>query len=160
MSFITVSRVRKLRDVLQQITSQGAENTALARQQPSRLRILTTTFTGATEARALDDPARHWGAILRRRRGWGRHAHRFLPGGRANVRLSDLLHDQALELEDVYRSATGQARSGWTALQRDAGLDTIIATRCIEDGLTLLHTDRDFLPFVEHFGLKAAAGYV
>jgi len=38
------------------------------------------------------------------------------------VRLADFLHDQALELEDVYRASTGQGRSGWTALQRDAGL--------------------------------------
>jgi superfamily II DNA or RNA helicase len=42
--------------------------------------------------------------------------------GRTCVRLADFLHDQALELEDVYRYATGQGRSGWTALQRDAGL--------------------------------------
>lgn len=42
--------------------------------------------------------------------------------GRASVRLADFLHDQALELEDVYRAGTGQARSGWTALKRDAGL--------------------------------------
>ena len=35
-------------------------------------------------------------------------------------------------------------------------MDTLIATRCIENGLTLLHTDRDFLPFVQHFGLKVA----
>ena len=34
--------------------------------------------------------------------------------------------------------------------------DAIIATRCIENDLTLLHADRDFLPFVEHFGLKVA----
>lgn len=27
-------------------------------------------------------------------------------------------------------------------------IDTLIATRCIEDGLTLLHADRDFAPFV------------
>ena len=33
-------------------------------------------------------------------------------------------------------------------------MDTLIATRCIEDGLTLLHADRDFLPFVRHLGLK------
>ena len=33
---------------------------------------------------------------------------------------------------------------------------TLIATRCIEDGLTLLHADRDFLPFSRHLGLKAA----
>ena len=35
-------------------------------------------------------------------------------------------------------------------------LDTFIATRCIEDGLTLLHADRDYLPFSQHFGLKVA----
>ena len=42
--------------------------------------------------------------------------------GRASVRLADFLNDQALEIEDVYRSGTGQGRSGWTALKRDAGL--------------------------------------
>jgi superfamily II DNA or RNA helicase/HKD family nuclease len=42
--------------------------------------------------------------------------------GRASVRLVDFLHDQALEIEDVYRAGTGQGRSGWTALKRDAGL--------------------------------------
>ncbi|MFD2376325.1 DUF3427 domain-containing protein [Ottowia pentelensis] len=42
--------------------------------------------------------------------------------GRSDVQLADFLHDQALDLEDVYRSATGQGRSGWTALKRDAGL--------------------------------------
>ena len=42
--------------------------------------------------------------------------------GRASVCLADFLHDQALELEDVYRASTGQGRSGWTALKRDAGL--------------------------------------
>ena len=42
--------------------------------------------------------------------------------GRTAVRLADFLHEQALELEDVYRATTGQGRSGWTALKRDAGL--------------------------------------
>jgi superfamily II DNA or RNA helicase len=42
--------------------------------------------------------------------------------GRGSVHLADFLHDQALELEDVYRAGTGQGRSGWTALKRDAGL--------------------------------------
>ncbi|MBA17941.1 MAG: VapC toxin family PIN domain ribonuclease [Sphingomonas sp.] len=32
-------------------------------------------------------------------------------------------------------------------------IDTLIATRCIADGLELLHNDRDFDPFVEHLGL-------
>lgn len=35
-------------------------------------------------------------------------------------------------------------------------IDTIIATRCIEDDLSLLYSDRDFEPFVEHLGLRSA----
>jgi predicted nucleic acid-binding protein len=35
-------------------------------------------------------------------------------------------------------------------------IDTIIATRCIQDGFTLLFSDRDFDPFVEHLGLRSA----
>lgn len=35
-------------------------------------------------------------------------------------------------------------------------IDTLIATRCIENGLTLLHANRDFLPFAEHLGLELA----
>lgn len=34
-------------------------------------------------------------------------------------------------------------------------IDTIIATRCIEDDLPLLYSDRDFDPFVEHLGLRS-----
>ena len=33
-------------------------------------------------------------------------------------------------------------------------IDTVIATRCIESGFTLLHADRDFEPFVTHLGLR------
>ena len=33
-------------------------------------------------------------------------------------------------------------------------IDTIIATRCIEDGYDLLHNDRDFDPFAKHLGLR------
>lgn len=35
-------------------------------------------------------------------------------------------------------------------------IDTLIATRCIEDRLTLLHADRDFVPFAQHLGLREA----
>lgn len=35
-------------------------------------------------------------------------------------------------------------------------IDTFIATRCIEDDLPLLYSDRDFDPFVEHLGLRSA----
>lgn len=35
-------------------------------------------------------------------------------------------------------------------------IDCLIATRCIEDGHSLLFSDRDFQPFVDHLGLVAA----
>jgi predicted nucleic acid-binding protein len=33
-------------------------------------------------------------------------------------------------------------------------IDTVIATRCIEGGYELLHSDRDFDPFAKHLGLR------
>jgi predicted nucleic acid-binding protein len=36
-------------------------------------------------------------------------------------------------------------------------IDTLIATRCILDGHELLHSDRDFDPFVEHLGLRVVS---
>ena len=36
-------------------------------------------------------------------------------------------------------------------------IDTLIATRCIADGLTLLHSDHDFDPFEQHLGLRVLA---
>jgi predicted nucleic acid-binding protein len=36
-------------------------------------------------------------------------------------------------------------------------IDTIIATRCIESDLTLLHDDRDFDAFAAHLGLRVLA---
>ena len=35
-------------------------------------------------------------------------------------------------------------------------IDTLIATRCILDGMPLLFADRDFDPFVQHLGLRSA----
>jgi len=35
-------------------------------------------------------------------------------------------------------------------------IDTVIATRCIENRLHLLYSDRDFDPFVTHLGLRSA----
>ena len=65
--------------------------------------------------------------------------------GRSAIQLADFLHDQALELEDIYRTGTGQGRSGWTALKRDAGL--IVSERGPEEDYfsrrfgDLLHVD-------------------
>jgi predicted nucleic acid-binding protein len=36
-------------------------------------------------------------------------------------------------------------------------IDTVIATRCIECGYDLLHSDRDFDPFALHLGLRVVA---
>ena len=55
VSFITMSGVRKLRDVLQRITARGGDASVEGGMAPPRLRILTTTYTGATEAAALDE---------------------------------------------------------------------------------------------------------
>ncbi|EAR20249.1 type II toxin-antitoxin system VapC family toxin [Nitrococcus mobilis] len=35
-------------------------------------------------------------------------------------------------------------------------VDTLIATRCIQDDFALLYSDRDFDPFVAHIGLRSA----
>ncbi len=35
-------------------------------------------------------------------------------------------------------------------------IDTLIATRFIEGGLSLLYSDRDFDPFVQYLGLRSA----
>ena len=35
-------------------------------------------------------------------------------------------------------------------------IDTLIATRCIISGYSLLYSDRDFDPFAQHLGLKSA----
>ena len=38
-------------------------------------------------------------------------------------------------------------------------IDTLIATRCILDRLPLLYSDRDFVPFVQHLGLRSAMDF-
>ena len=53
VSFITVSGVRKIADVLRQITALDAQAGT-----STRIRVLTTTYTGATEVQALDELAR------------------------------------------------------------------------------------------------------
>ncbi len=59
-------------------------------------------------------------------------------------------HDIAVKSAKNFRALRAQ---GITVRKT---IDSIIATRCIEDGLTLLHNDRDFVPFQTHLGLKVA----
>ena len=52
-----------------------------------------------------------------------------------------------------------QAAKNFRALRRlgvtvRKTIDTVIATRCIEDRYDLLHADRDFDPFAKHLGLR------
>jgi len=52
-----------------------------------------------------------------------------------------------------------QAAKNFRALRRlgitvRKTIDTVIATRCIENGFDLLHSDRDFDAFATHLGLR------
>ena len=58
-------------------------------------------------------------------------------------------HDIAISAAQNYRTL----RSKGVTIRKT--IDTVIATRCIESGYTLLHSDRDFEPFVKHLGLKS-----
>lgn len=58
--------------------------------------------------------------------------------------------DIALQAARNYRSLRSQ---GVTVRKT---IDTVIATRCIEDGIQLLYSDQDFEPFVQHLGLRSA----
>ena len=64
-------------------------------------------------------------------------------------------------IEIVGRDAAVQAARNFRHL-RSRGvtvrktIDTLIATRCILDGLPLLYSDRDFDPFVTYLGLVKA----
>ncbi len=60
VSFITVSGVRKLMDVLQRVTAPGADGVGR-----TRIRVLTTTYMGATQQAALDMLARLTGCTVR-----------------------------------------------------------------------------------------------
>ncbi len=60
VSFITISGLRKLRDVLSRTTAVGADG-----KPPIRIRVLTTTYIGATEAAAVDELARLPGCEVR-----------------------------------------------------------------------------------------------
>ena len=66
------------------------------------------------------------------------------------TRLELCGYDLALKASENYRLLRGK---GVTIRKT---IDTLIATRCIEDGLTLLHSDKDFVPFATHLGLRVA----
>jgi hypothetical protein len=57
-------------------------------------------------------------------------------------------HDLAIEAARNFR----RLRERGVTVRKT--IDTMIATRCIESDLVLLHADRDFDPFVEYLGLR------
>jgi len=57
--------------------------------------------------------------------------------------------DQALRCAEYYR----ELRKRGITVRKTA--DVIIATFCIVENHALLYTDRDFDPFVKHFGMRA-----
>jgi len=64
-------------------------------------------------------------------------------------------------IELVGRDVAVQAAKNFRALRARGitvrkTIDTLIATGCIVNQLTLLYSDKDFDPFVEHLGLRAA----
>ena len=54
----------------------------------------------------------------------------------------------AIQAAQFYRSL----RTRGTTIR--SAIDCLIATYCIANGHTLLHSDRDFIPFERHFGLR------
>jgi predicted nucleic acid-binding protein len=58
--------------------------------------------------------------------------------------------DNAIQAARNYRNLRAQ---GVTIRKT---IDTLIATYCIENGVSLLFSDRDFNPFVDYLGLRSA----
>ena len=70
-------------------------------------------------------------------------------------RLLGRLEQVALCGEDVaVEAARNYRRLRARSVTVRGTIDVIIATRCLVDGYRLLHSDRDFLPFEEHLGLR------
>lgn len=62
-------------------------------------------------------------------------------------------------LEMVNHSLAVQSASNYRALRNEGitvrnTIDCLIVTFCIENELTLLHKDRDFIPFAQHLQLR------
>jgi hypothetical protein len=69
---------------------------------------------------------------------------------RTNIVIDDRLMQETLRAAQNYRKPRTM---GVTTRET---IDTIIATRCIEDKMPLLYSDRDFDPFVEKLDLRSA----
>lgn len=68
--------------------------------------------------------------------------------------LSSLTIFEMLGVANAIRSAAHYRELRKRGVTVRKTVDVIIATFCIVENHTLLHADRDFIPFVEHFGLR------
>ena len=90
----------------------------------------------------------------------------LLQGARDDVHARKLLGRlRDYRLSSIVDGRVAVAAAGHYRALRALGItvrttiDTLIATRCILDGLPLLYSDRDFEPFVEHLGLASALDF-
>lgn len=136
MSFITVSGIRKIRDILQSITAVGGNA-----QSKTRLRVLTTTYIGATEAQALDELARLPGCAVRV----------SLDGRRTRLHAKAWIFERDSGFGTVYvgsANLTQAAMAGgleWTAKFTERG-QAAMYTQAQAHFETLWH-DSEFLPY-------------
>lgn len=68
--------------------------------------------------------------------------------------LSSLVFFELVGRDVALRSAENHRSLRARGVTVRKTIDTLIATFCISAGLELLHSDRDFDPFVEHLGLR------
>ncbi|HEX8382569.1 MAG TPA: PIN domain nuclease [Sphingomonas sp.] len=78
------------------------------------------------------------------------HARRLLDRLRTYEPITIVNGKVAIAAAGHYRALRGRGLTVRTTI------DTLIATRCILDGIPLLYSDRDFDPFVAHLGLRSA----
>jgi len=78
-----------------------------------------------------------------------------------DFKIARNLLERLTQIPIVDRSVAVKAAENYRALRARGvtirkTIDTLIATSCIENGMELLYSDRDFDPFVSHLGLVSA----
>lgn len=73
---------------------------------------------------------------------------------KANILLASLTQVDLGGKDIAIKAASHYRKLRKMGITVQKTIDTIIATRCIESGFTLLHNDKHFEPFVKHLGLK------
>lgn len=81
------------------------------------------------------------------------HARRLLNQLREYEPITIVNGKIAIAAAGYYRALRGRGVTIRTTI------DTLIATRCIQDRMPLLYSDRDFDPFVQHFDLVSALDF-